>query len=95
MTWNWIIRPSRNTIHLVHLPGDGGLDIVMLKYDYSYLQTLLVTGGYGGGYLSSTETFSLGSYNWVSSSPSGNLPSPRSGLSGVTIGYSVFVAGIS
>merc|ERR1712154_159038 len=59
------------------------------------VMTLLVTGGQGGPvhYHSSTETFSLGSSNWVASSPSGNLPSPRAYLSAVTIGNSIFVVG--
>ena len=56
---------------------------------------MLVTGGYtggGGGHnrLSSTETFTLDTNQW---SPAGALPSPREGLSGATIGNTVFVFG--
>ena len=74
--------------------GTGGVNIVMLENDYSYLQTLLVTGGYDGdNYLSSTETFSFGYSTWVSFSPSGNLPSPRRSLSGVTVNNQILVVG--
>ena len=49
----------------------------MLENDFSYLQTLLVTGGYIGD-------------NWISAA---SLPSPGSRLSGVTLGDSLFVFG--
>jgi len=59
--------------------------------------TLLVTGGYGGGYLSSTEIFTLDSGDWISSlfglgtgywMEAASLPSPRGYFSGATIGNS-------
>ena len=57
---------------------------------YSYFQTLLVTGGRGGPYLSTTEIFTLNSGDWMVAA---SLPSPRAELSGATIGNTVFVFG--
>ena len=64
-----------------------------VEYDYSYFQTLLVTGGYDGYgyyYLSSTEIFTLDMKDWISA---GSLPSPRDRLSGATVRNSVYVFG--
>ena len=71
--------------------GTGGVNIVMLENVYSYFKTLLVTGGYDNeDYFSSTEIFTLDTDRWVSAA---SLPSPRDGLSGATLGNSVFVFG--
>ena len=66
------------------------MNIEMLENDYSYFQTLLVTGGVDGdNNLSSTEILTLNSGDWRSAA---SLTSPRR-LSGATLGNSVFVFG--
>ena len=62
----------------------------MVENDCSYFQTLLVTGGYAGDYLSSTEIFTLDTDNWRSAA---SLPSPRLWISAATLGNSLFVFG--
>ena len=49
----------------------------------------MVTGGYGSGYLSSTEIYSGSAWAYAAS-----LPSPRYGLSAATVDNSVFVFGL-
>ena len=53
-------------------------------------QTFLVTGGYGSGYLSSTELLVETDSAWVLA---GNLPTPRSGLRAVNIDQKILVTG--
>ena len=53
-------------------------------------QTLLVTGGYNDGYLNSTELLIENSTKWIYS---GELPTPRTGLSGANIDQRVIMAG--
>ena len=53
-------------------------------------QTFLVTGGYNGGYLSSTELLVENSAKWIYS---GELPTPREGLRGVNIDQRVIMTG--
>ena len=50
----------------------------------------MVTGGYGGGYLDSTELYIPGEDQWTISGP---LPSRRSYLRGATISNKVLVTG--
>ena len=67
------------------------MNLEILEYDYPYFKILLVTGGYGENYqLSSTEIFTLDTKDWRYAA---SLPSPRDGLSGATLGNSVFVFG--
>ena len=54
------------------------------------VQVYIVTGGYGRGYLSSTETLTAGSSQWMEA---GALPSARSDLRGVTIDNQFYVLG--
>ena len=53
-------------------------------------QTFLVTGGYNRGYLSSTELLVENSAKWIYS---GELPTPREGLSGMNIDQKVIMTG--
>ena len=46
------------------------------------VQVLLVTGGYGGGYLDSTELLLPSATSWTTSAA---LPSPRNYLRGATL----------
>ena len=54
------------------------------------VQVLLVTGGYGGGYLDSTELLLPSATSWIHSAA---LPSPRFYLSGATLDNKVVVTG--
>ena len=58
------------------------------------VKVYIVTGGYRennvGGYLSSTETLTAGSSEWVEA---GALPSARDGLRGATIDNQFYVLG--
>ena len=53
-------------------------------------QTFLVTGGYSGGYLSSTELLVETSDAWILT---GELPTPRYGLRGANIDQRVLMTG--
>ena len=53
-------------------------------------QVMLVTGGFYGGRLSSTELLVGEASAWVNT---GELPSPREGLSGANIDNRVFMTG--
>ena len=53
-------------------------------------QTFLVSGGYDGGYLSSTELLVESSSAWVYT---GSLPSPRRGLRGANIDNKILMTG--
>ena len=53
-------------------------------------QTFLVTGGIGGGYLSSTELLVETSTAWILT---GELPTPRWGLKGANIDQRVLMTG--
>ena len=53
-------------------------------------QTFLVTGGYNGDYISSTELLLETSSNWIYS---GELPTPRGGLRGANIDRRVIMTG--
>ena len=67
------------------------MNLEMLENDYSYFQTLLITGGSAGGNsLSSTEIFNPDMKDWRYAA---SLPSPRNGLLGAKIGNTVFVFG--
>ena len=55
------------------------------------MQVYIVSGGYtGSNLLSSTETWTQGSSAWTLAA---NLPSPRYGLAGVTMGGQFLVTG--
>ena len=53
-------------------------------------QTFLVSGGYHGGYLSSTELLVETASAWVTT---GSLPSPRDGLRGANIDNRILMTG--
>ena len=53
-------------------------------------QTYLVTGGYGGGYLSTTELLVETSSTWTFS---GGLPTPRCCLHGANIDGRILMTG--
>ena len=53
-------------------------------------QTYLVTGGFGDGYLSSTELLVETAAAWVFT---GQLPTPRSGLTGANIDGRILMTG--
>ena len=53
-------------------------------------QTYLVTGGWGGGYLSSTELLIETATTWTFS---GQLPTPRYGLRGANIDGRILMTG--
>ena len=50
----------------------------------------LVTGGYNGKNIISTEIMSASGTNW---SYVGNLPRPSNGLSGISVNNQIFVTG--
>ena len=56
----------------------------------SFTQTYLVTGGYRGSPLASTEILPKDASQWVYS---GNLPSARHGLRGATLGDKLIMTG--
>merc|ERR1719320_1618963 len=53
-------------------------------------QVFLVTGGYNGGYLSSTEVWSPSSSSWTMAT---NLPRSMIGVRGVTLGGVLYMTG--
>ena len=54
------------------------------------MQVLLVTGGYDGNVLDSTELLLPSATSWTTSAA---LPSPRAGLRGATLDNKVLVTG--
>ena len=75
----WIVMESRLVHHLVRK-----------NFWLSFLfQNLLVTGGYGSDYLSSTEIYVQSTWSYVAS-----LPSRRASLSAANVGNTVFVFGM-
>ena len=79
------LQTGRENHGCAYFNNDAGSKVCSINIDYYPLitfQTMLVTGGHTGSYLSSTELLVGTASAWVFT---GELPSPRHGLRGATI----------
>ena len=88
----WILLWFLNFYFIKKVEIQGNIPVNIVVSNAMVLQTFLVTGGWDSNedVLASTELLAEGSASWVRT---GELPTPRSGLTGAHIDGRILMAG--